>query len=144
MNVHDGRFESIDHTADLGYVCRAQSLAGLFENCGVSLAAMMFGTERQPAPAGDRRSVAVEAESVELLLVRFLNEILFLWETHRFVPTEVDVEGVTTTHVSAHLRGERYDPARHDVLADVKAATYHMLQVEEQPDGWTATVIFDV
>jgi len=143
MNVSEAQFESVDHTADIGYVCRGASLARLFETCAVSMAAVMFGME----PASEvtlTETLEVEADSVDELLVHFLNEILFLWGTAHLVPSEVSVDGITATHVSATVRGERYDPSRHHVLTDIKAATYHTLRVEERPDGWEAAVIFDV
>ncbi len=143
MNVHDAQYRVIDHTADVGYVCRGSSLALLFETCAVSLAAIMFGTERMGHPAVSEQ-IEIDAGSVDLLLVHFLNEILYLWETARLVPSEVNVRSITEMHMSARVRGERYDPGRHEVLCEVKAATYHMLSVEQCEDGWKAEVIFDV
>jgi len=143
MNIGEARFEAIDHTADIGYVCRGASLARLFETCAVSVAAVMFGTGRTAGTTLSEQ-IDIEADSVDQLLVHFLNEVLFLWGTAHLVVGEVSVDSVTATHVSATVRGERYDPARHDVLTDIKAATYHRLRVEQRPDGWEAEVIFDV
>jgi len=143
MNIHDAQYRLIDHTADVGYVCRGSSLARLFETCALSLAAMMFGTE-QTADAAVSEQLEIDAGSIDMLLVHFLNEILYLWETARLVPSDVNVESVTDMHMSARVRGERYDPAIHEVLCEVKAATYHMLAVEQCADGWKAEVIFDV
>jgi len=105
---------------------------------------MMFGNDQPPYGTDVAESVDIDSDSVDLLLVRFLNEILFLWATVRLVPSEVSVDGVTGTHVSARVQGEQYDPARREVLTEIKAATYHMLSVEQREDGWEAKVIFDV
>jgi SHS2 domain-containing protein len=41
--------------------------------------------------------------------------------------------------------GEPLDPARHVLLHEVKAITYHELKVEPTPDsGWLAEVIVDI
>ena len=143
MNVQESRYEPVDHTADIGYVCRGPSLDRLFENCAVSMSAMMFGDD-QPIDTDVVESIDIDADSIDLLLVRFLNEILFLWATARLVPGEVRVERIAGTHISASVRGEQYDPARHEILTEIKAATYHMLSVEQCEDGWIAKVIFDV
>ena len=107
------------------------------------MSAMMFGDDR-PAGTDVVESIDIDADALDLLLVRFLNEILFLWATARLVPGEVNVESVTGTHLSASVRGGQYDPARHEVLTEIKAATYHMLSVEQCEDGWEEKVIFDV
>jgi SHS2 domain-containing protein len=44
----------------------------------------------------------------------------------------------------ADATGETIDPARHPLLADVKAVTLHRLVVERTPDGWHAIVVLDV
>jgi SHS2 domain-containing protein len=143
MKTSDASYETIDHTADLGYICRAATLAGLFENCGVSFAEMVFG----PGGGGESavtKSIDVKAGATDELLVHFLNDLLFLWESEPFVPVEVTVSEISANHVCATVAGEKYDPAKHDVATEVKAATYHQLRVDETDDGWMAHVIFDV
>ena len=143
MNVQESRYDPVDHTADIGYVCRGPSLDRLFENCAVSMSVIMFGDER-PIGSDVLESIDLDADSIDLLLVRFLNEILFLWATARLVPGEVSVKRIAGTHISASVRGEQYDPARHEILTEIKAATYHMLSVEQDEQGLAARVIFDV
>lgn len=141
MLTTEAQYEVIDHTADIGYVCRGRSLSELFENCGVSFADMVFGPRCESVL---ERDIEVSAASADELLVRFLNELLFLWESSAFVLHEVNVSEITATHLCGTVGGETYDPDKHEAPTEVKAATYHELRVEETADGWTARVIFDV
>ena len=143
MDVNEARFDCIDHTADIGYVCTGTSQAELFEKCAVSLSAIMFEGHDTDSHCIDRE-VTVEEESVELLLVRFLNEILFLWETEYLIPNRVEVDAISTTTVTATVYGEFYQSGVHEIVTEIKAATYHCLRVDKTGSGWEAQVIFDV
>ena len=46
--------------------------------------------------------------------------------------------------LEGELIGERHDPGRHPHKLEIKAITYHGLQVTETAEGWRATVIFDI
>jgi SHS2 domain-containing protein len=46
--------------------------------------------------------------------------------------------------LEAEARGEPLDPARHRLLADVKAVTLHRLRVERTVRGWEASVVLDI
>ena len=46
--------------------------------------------------------------------------------------------------LQATLGGEPFDAQRHGVKVLIKAVTYHALEVREDPDGWQATVVFDI
>lgn len=68
-------------------------------------------------------------------LVHFLGDVLYLYDTERFVPARASPAGVL---------GEPFDPARHHAQREVKAATYHGAEVQRDSGGLVATVIFDV
>jgi SHS2 domain-containing protein len=93
------------------------------------------------------RPVALEADALDLLLVRLLDEIFFLKDAEGlFVrATEVHVEGEAGAYrLRGLLRGEPIDRSRHALAGDVKAATVHGLRVERGANGWEATVTLDV
>jgi SHS2 domain-containing protein len=69
--------------------------------------------------------------------------LLYLFESKRFLAREFEA-AVEESRVSATVRGETYDPARHILAHEVKAVTYHGLTVEQASDGWRAEVILDI
>jgi SHS2 domain-containing protein len=88
--------------------------------------------------------VKVHAQDVNGLLVRFLSELLYQYETERLLFKDFKVQLISDTHLEAVARGEKLDLSRHTVLTEIKSATYHLLKVEEEPGGWVAEVIFDL
>ncbi|MBM4079612.1 MAG: archease, partial [Planctomycetes bacterium] len=47
-------------------------------------------------------------------------------------------------HLVASVKGEKFAPARHEVVHAIKAVTYHQLKVHKTRRGWATTIIFDV
>jgi protein archease len=54
------------------------------------------------------------------------------------------VTEIGRTSVRGILRGEKFNPLRHEFRGEVKAVTYHELAVTRTHSGWQARVIFDV
>jgi len=134
-------FEVIDHTADVGIVARGRDLAELFASAARGMFSLII-------PAGgveprEHRPVVVEADDIEGLLVAWLNELLVILNGDAYLPADFLVEEIAETRLSAILPGEPVDPRRHAFRLDVKAATYHMLEINRN-DIWSARVIFDV
>jgi SHS2 domain-containing protein len=141
MEAHTG-FELFEHTADIGLLARGRTLAELFVHAAEGLVDVTVD------PAGLEETVVVPvhvtAPDREGLLVAWLNELLFLLDTRRFLPRRVMIEHLSETEVRAELRGGTVDPERHTVRRMVKAATYHQASIRETPEGWEARVILDL
>lgn len=135
-------YDEIEHTADVGIIVRAEDPAALFEKAALALYAIMVDTGCVEL-RGDRGVVA-SGEGWPELLHAWLSEILVLFSTEEFVAREVVVEELDAGRIRGRLRGERFDPARHEFRGEVKAVTYHDLAVTKDQGGWCARVIFDV
>lgn len=89
--------------------------------------------------------VSIHSADHGAVTVDWLNELLYFYETQDFLPKEflvtVDESG---TSLKARCLGERVDPRRHRILASVKAATYHNLEVIQHRSQWRIQVILDV
>ena len=91
----------------------------------------------------DALEVDVVGRNREYLFVDWLGELLFLFESKKFLTSQFEVN-VTDAGVQAAIRGEPYDAARHLLAHEVKAVTYHGLKVEKTESGWLAEVILDI
>jgi len=94
-----------------------------------------------------QRTFALHEEQLDLLLLQFLQELLFYKDAQRLLLRVYAVQ--ITTHdqrfaLEARAAGEPLDPARHALGADVKGVTLHRLQVVQTSNGWEATVVLDV
>lgn len=137
-----GTFEVIEHTADIGIIARGATLAEVFE----AAAEGMFSLMVDPGSIENRAWLerAVEADDHEGLLVAWLNNLLAVVNIEAFVPTAFVVDQVGPKRMHATVYGEPIDPDRHRFHRDIKAATYHMVEVKQTDGVWTARVIFDV
>lgn len=145
------KFEFVEHTADIAVRLSAPSVGGLFEAAAAALTETV--TDRGAIREVESRDIRLEAAEPDLLLVDWLNELLFLFETERLLVARaavsldaeaalrLDARGVS---LRAGVHGERHDPARHALKVLVKAVTYHGLAIERAAEGYVATVIFDI
>jgi SHS2 domain-containing protein len=135
-------YREIEHTADVGIVVEAETPAALFEKAALATASLMV------APAGvephDERAVTLQADGWSDLLHRWLSEVVALFATEGFVVVEAVVDTIEPTRVRAVLRGQKFDPLRHEFYSEIKAVTYHDLAITGGDAGWWARVIFDV
>ncbi len=136
------RFEFIDHTADVAVRALGRDLPEAF----AAAARAMFEVLADLDDVQERRSreVEVSSDSVDTLLVDWLNELLFLFETERLLLTRFEVRLVQEASLKAIVLGEPVDPSRHRMRMGIKAVTYHMLEVRCGASGCEATVVFDV
>lgn len=95
----------------------------------------------------ERRVFSLAADSLDLLLFELLQELVYHKDAERLLLRVRDLrieETGSGYRLHADAIGETIDPARHPLLADVKAVTLHRLAVERTPDGWRAVVVLDV
>jgi SHS2 domain-containing protein len=133
-------------TSDVTFRAVAPDLDRLFTTAGDATAAAMLRSLESIVPATTRR-VSLAADALDLLLMAFLDEIVFWKDAERLLlrPAEVHVtQAGGRWQVTAELRGEAIDPLRHELEADVKGATLHGLRVEPLGSGWCAEVTLDV
>jgi protein archease len=135
-------FEILDHTADTGFRAWGDTLRELFENSARAM--MSIAADTSDVHAGDERNVEVDGEDYESLLVNWLSEILYLFDTNAFAPSGFQVDEVTPTRLKARLLGEPRDPQRHPWTLIIKAVTYYELRVEQLGDRWESQVFLDI
>lgn len=95
----------------------------------------------------ERRVFSLAADSLDLLLFELLQELVYHKDAERLLLRVRDLrieETGSGYRLHADAIGETIDPARHPLLADVKAVTLYRLVVEKTPDGWRAVVVLDV
>jgi SHS2 domain-containing protein len=99
-------------------------------------------------PAGvrleSRVDLAAEGEDDDLLLLGWLDAIIYAMATRRMVFGAFDV-AFTPRGATGHAWGEAVEVARHQPVVEVKAATFTELRVRQRPDGdWVAQCVVDV
>ncbi len=141
MESPDKPYEMIEHTADIGFRVRGESLQKLFENAAFSL----FDNVAELKNVQEDRREEVQLNGIDLpeLMVTWLNHLLYLWETKLVLFKRFSVQDVNETALKALVWGQAYRPEQHDLLTDIKAATYHRLRIEQEGNHWIAEIILD-
>lgn len=134
-------FEIFDHTADVGIIAYGADLKQAFANAAMGLFSLI--TELDDVEEVIHRDMELAASDEESLLVAWLNELVYRFDTEGIIFKRFDITQLNNTHLKARGYGEKVDSSRHKLKTGVKAATYHMLKVEKN-DGFRVQVLFDI
>jgi len=103
------------------------------------------GTRIEPKKS---RKVRIETSAgLGDLAVAFVNELIFLFDTERFLPRDgsIQVRAAGEGHVAeGTLQGEAFDPKRHSFGTEVKAATLHEAVLVQEQRSARARVLLDL
>ncbi len=132
------RFEELEYVADVGIRAYGQTMQELFANAAYGMFALMV--EIDGLVSTTQHEISVSAADRESLLMDWLAELLYLYDTSGEVFISFDVVDISDTRLRANVYGTFL--ARPQL--EIKAVTYHDLRVEETNSGYTATVVFDV
>jgi len=142
MSEHPkGSFEFIDHTADAGIRVEAPTLEDLFETAGLAFTELV--TSADSLDCRVERRFKLREDDVETLLVSWLQELLYLLDTEDLVFGRFQVK-LHDFSLEAVAWGDVFNPDIHAIKTEIKAVTYHQLEVAEGDQGWEAQVIFDI
>jgi len=135
-------FEILEHPSDLGIEAYGATLAETFRNAARGLMSVIAGTS--VIEPEEERSISLIGLDRENLFVRWLTEILFLYDAEKFLTTDVTFAIINDTSLHAIILGQKYDAKIHELRLDVKAITYHKLMIENIENNWTARVFVDI
>jgi tRNA nucleotidyltransferase (CCA-adding enzyme) len=135
-------WEHFSHQADIGVRGCGTSVAEAFEQAAVALTAVVA----EPGRVRAERAVSIrcEAPDLELLLVEWLNALVYEMAVRRMLFSDFQVR-IDGCRLSAQARGETVDRDRHQPAVEVKGATCTALSVaRDQAGNWCAQCIVDV
>ena len=134
-------FEIIDHTADVGITAYGADANQAFANAARALFSLI--TEFDDVEEILYRDIELTAPDEESLLVEWLNQLIYLFDTENIVFKRFDVTKLNNTQLKARSYGEKVDSSKHRLKTGIKAATYHMLKIDKG-NGCRVQVLFDI
>jgi SHS2 domain-containing protein len=134
-------FEILEHAADVGIIARGATLDETFANAARALFSIIANLDNVDEVF--HHDIELEAPDPESLLIAWLNELIYTFDTENILFKRFDISKLTRTRIKARTYGEKIDKPRHEIKTGVKAATYHMLKIAKQ-NGWQAQVLFDI
>jgi SHS2 domain-containing protein len=134
------QFEEIEHTADLALRVYGGDLKELFGNAACGMFSLM--ADVAPVRPQVERRVSLESMDYEALLVDWLNELLYMAEEHGEIYCEFTITALSATEIVSQVRGMQYNSR--NLLKQIKAVTFHDLDIKQTAQGYTTTIVFDV
>ncbi len=136
-----GRHERFSHPSEEGVRGYGETQAKAFEEAAKALESIM--TDLSKIEKKETRKIKLENPDKEQLLVKWLNELLYLFDTEGLVFKEFKVD-IKNGELTAEAKGEPYDQEKHGAGTVIKAATYNELKVQKENKEWIAQCIVDV
>ena len=155
------RYEIIGTTADAGVIAYGKTLEQLFKNAAAGMFALIFGGEPRSLLPDKTEAFTLSAIDPEALLVAFLSELLWHFDTNLLVPTAYDLNiHAATASIPPEPASIHHQPDQSSLKAkigfvalsgmdlspitDVKAVTMHNLAIKTDRGVLSAKIIFDI
>ena len=136
------RWEHFPHLADVGVRGIGATKAEAFEQASLALTAVV--AELDAVEPAEPLEISCRADDDEMLLVEWLNRLIFEMSTRRMLFSRFDIF-VGEKQLKARIWGEAIDVERHKPAVEVKAVTYYELKVAQEANGrWIAQCVVDV
>ncbi|MBI2447774.1 MAG: archease [Candidatus Omnitrophica bacterium] len=135
-------YRLIDHTADIGIKVHGKTLKELFRNAAIGCFDNIADLDN--VQLNKQVRFDVQAPSKEELLLSWLKELLYSFDTKKILFKDFKIEKLKPTHLIATACGDKLNLKMHSVKEEIKAVTYHEFSLKHGKSGWTAQVIFDV
>jgi SHS2 domain-containing protein len=138
-------FEILEHTADIGIAAYGKTKREVFINAAKGMYNIITEDKRE-FKENFSHHIKLTAENPENLLVVWLSELLYLGETKLVVFNRFEIEELSDCQLTGKVFGKRIDQSGHKIKREIKAVTYHRLEVKEDKESglWRAQVIFDI
>ena len=146
MTENEGKFEFLEHTADILIAAHGQNLEEVFENAALAMFEVMTDTTKITAVQED--VVEVVAEDEYALLYSWLEALLVKFEVNGMLYSKFKITSLLDTgeefKLKATIWGEKFNPEKHPQKVAVKAVTYHRMEFIKEHESITVEFILDI
>lgn len=134
-------YEFFEHTADIGIIVEGKTLEELIENLVLVYSDLTTEISKLKTPISMKLKLSYE--NIEDGIIKLIEEIIFLFETKKFLPKKCSVK-VKDKEILCDLKGDIFDISKHPQKFIIKAITYHQFKIENQNNKWILRAVFDV
>ena len=101
-------------------------------------------TDRDALKGADALALSITGEDWPDLMVNWLRELLYLWNGKGMLIKTATISSISENSLQAKITFDGYNPESHVINGEIKAVTYHQIQVSRKSTGWESKIIFDV
>ena len=132
-------YEVLPHTADFKIKVFGGTKEELFSNALLAMSSALRAKIKNKK--SKIKNIKIKSLDLGALLVDFLSEVLYLTQVNKEVYTDIKFKKFFNTHLEGNLFGQKVERFGEDI----KAVTYHNLDVHQREDGsWEAVILFDI
>ena len=142
MNRKSSFYSLFSHTADLGMSVTGHSCEDLFRKAGLAILELLV-VNKEPR-IEQKLNISLSGNDLPDLMVNWLSELLYLFEGERLVVTEIFINEINNHSLTSTLSAMKFDSRCNEILREIKAVTYHQIEVKEKNNIWETRVIFDL
>lgn len=138
-------FHFITHTADIAVEIRASTIERLFSYSADAWKSTVL--EKSASECPFELHLRLEANSAEELLVEFLSELNFYLFTRKLVFSKIktlQIETGETPDLKCTAYFEDFNPVKHIIKTEIKAVTFHQMNIEHKENIFTTKIVFDI
>ena len=143
MKYSNNTFTILEHTADIGLKVCGSNLTNLFEEAASAFVSLLL-TDCSKTKFQHTTKLEITGEDYVDLMVRWLSEILYLFEAELLVVNHAEIKSISFKKLTAVLKMTEFNPDKHKTINNIKAVTYHNAIINETNDGWHSIVYFDL
>ncbi|HID26807.1 MAG TPA: archease [Methanosarcinales archaeon] len=144
MKTMEKSYEYLEHTADSKFRAYGNTIENAFENAALAMFNVMINTSNiQPI---EKEDIKLESENLDELLYSWLSELLYLFEVEGIVFSNFKIDYIKKNSgytLEGHASGEKIDLKKHVFECQVKAVTFHELDIAKTDKGYCVQVIVD-
>ncbi len=136
------KYRVLNRSSDLVIKVFGKTQAELFGNSAFALFDILADMEK--VEMRDSLQLEVEGADRDDLMVNWVRELLYLFQGSDFLVKEVEVQEIKENYVRAEVKGEKFDPDRHEIRRGIRDVAYDQSRMEKTGDQWMAQLIFEL
>ena len=151
--MKEKRYKIIDHTADLGIEVYGENLNLLFSNAAYAFSEIL--TDVSLVDNLIAKDIVVNGGGLDQLMVNWLHELLYYYEVHFLLFNNFKIKKIDTLEQNRHNQppvysltgiayGEEFKQSKHYIYTEIKAVTYHQIEIKNENEIWSSKIIFDL
>ena len=143
MNNH---YEILEHPSDIGILAEGKNLNEAIEKASLGLCSLIV--DNDSIDIKEQKQVELSAIDKESLIIKWLNEILFYFDSENFICKNTKVNKIekfeNNYYIFGYFEGEKFSIEKHKFKVHVKAVTYHQFCLKETENSVIIKVFFDI
>lgn len=136
------KFRFLEHTADIKFQAFGKTLKEVFENSALALKEILVGDKK--VRENIKKNISAKGKDYESLLYNFLEEFLVLFDSERFLLSEIKNIGISQKDLKLKAKVIGDDAENYQISEHIKAITYNEMFVKKEKGRWLSQVVVDV